>query len=162
MTLNRPFLLSILKYNTLAVYLELSRATMVPYKRDRVAVTSPALRVTRTLSNMKTSPFLIGAVASLMPTLAMGLVGISWSVPNVTTSGLRDISFPFSISNALHKSGYYIAQQFKFVGRDDIGYIGLRLRPDSGGKPVIHPVALFPAPPLRTGTAMLTPAAGQA
>jgi hypothetical protein len=60
--------------------------------------------------------FFTSAVA-LLPTLAMGLVGISWSVTNVPASGLTDITFPFSIANSPHKTGYYFSQQFNFNGQ---------------------------------------------
>ena len=88
----------------------------------------------------KNSLLLITSVAALLPTLAMGLVGISWNVTNVPASGLTDITFPFSIANSPHKSGYYFAQQINFNGQSDVGYTGLQPRPDSGGNPVIHAV----------------------
>ncbi|CAO3568743.1 unnamed protein product [Mortierella alpina] len=68
------------------------------------------------------------------------LVGISWSITNVPSSGLRDIRFPFSIAKAPHKTGYYFAQQFSFIGQSDVGYTGLQPRPDANGQPVIHAV----------------------
>jgi hypothetical protein len=88
----------------------------------------------------KNSLLLIISVAALLPNLAMGLVGISWSVTNVPVSGLTDITFPFFIANSPHKTGYYFAQQFNFNGQSDVGYTGLQPRPDSGGTPVIHAV----------------------
>ncbi|KAF9460025.1 hypothetical protein BDZ94DRAFT_1266931 [Collybia nuda] len=88
---------------------------------------------------MKSSMF-FAAVASLMPTLAMGLVGISWNVTGVPSSGLRNITFPFNIAQTPHRSGYYFAQQFNFVGQRDVGYAGLQPRPDSNGQPIIHGV----------------------
>jgi len=89
---------------------------------------------------LKNSLILIASGAALLPTLAMGLVGISWSVTNVPTVGLKDVTFPFSIANALPKTGYYFAQQFKFngPGPSKIGYTGLQPRPNSNGNPVIH------------------------
>ena len=86
----------------------------------------------------KNTFLLVTYVVALLPTLAMGLVGISWSVTSVPASGLTDITFPFSISNSPHKTGYYFAQQFNFNGQSDVGYTGLQPRPDSGGAPVIH------------------------
>ncbi|KAJ7142693.1 hypothetical protein C8R44DRAFT_866006 [Mycena epipterygia] len=68
------------------------------------------------------------------------LTGTGWSVTNVPSAGLNDITFPLTIVQADHISGYYFAQQFGFVGLADIGYTGLQPRPDSGGKPVIHGV----------------------
>jgi hypothetical protein len=86
----------------------------------------------------KNSLLLVTSAVALLPTLAMGLVGITWSVTNVPSSGLTDITFPFSIANSPHKTGYYFAQQFNFNGQSDVGYTGLQPRPDSNGKPVIH------------------------
>ncbi|KAF3386890.1 hypothetical protein F1880_001179 [Penicillium rolfsii] len=68
------------------------------------------------------------------------LVGLSWSVSNVPSNGLTDISFPISMPNAPHKSGYYFAQQFNFNGQSDVGYTGLQPRPDANGKSIIHGV----------------------
>ena len=90
---------------------------------------------------LKNSLLLIASAAALLPTLAMGLVGITWSVSNVPSSGLSDITFPFSIADSPHKTGYYFAQQFNFNGQSDVGYAGLQPRPDSNnGNPVIHAV----------------------
>ncbi|KDR79861.1 hypothetical protein GALMADRAFT_62305 [Galerina marginata CBS 339.88] len=81
-------------------------------------------------------------VASLLSVLPMthALVGSSWSVTNVPTAGLTDITFPITIVEADHISGYYFAQQFNFVGLADVGYTGIQPRPDSGGKAVLHGV----------------------
>jgi hypothetical protein len=82
---------------------------------------------------MSKNSLLLTSAAALLPTLAMGLVGISWSVANVPLSGLADITFPFFIANSPHETGYY-------NGQSDVGYTGLQPRPDSGGTPVIHAV----------------------
>ena len=92
---------------------------------------------------MLNSLLLISAItspAALLPTLATGLVGISWNVSNVPSLGLSDITFPFYIANAPPKAGYFFAQQFDFNGHPDVGYIGLRPRPDSNDKPIINAV----------------------
>ncbi|KAF7378416.1 Beta-glucan synthesis-associated [Mycena sanguinolenta] len=70
---------------------------------------------------------------------ANALVGSSWSVTNVPSTGLTDITFPLTIVEADHISGYYFAQQFGFVN-SSIGYTGLQPRPDADGKPVLHAV----------------------
>ncbi|KAK7039669.1 hypothetical protein R3P38DRAFT_2901267 [Favolaschia claudopus] len=73
--------------------------------------------------------------------LALGanaLVGSSWSMTNVPSTGLTEITFPMAILEADHISGYYFAQQFAFTGTTDIGYTGLQPRPDSNGKSVLH------------------------
>lgn len=68
------------------------------------------------------------------------LVGLSWSVSDVPSSGLKDITFPISMPDATHKSGYYFAQQYSFTGQSDVGYTGLQPREDSGSSSVIHGV----------------------
>ena len=87
---------------------------------------------------MLNSLLLITSAAALLPSLALGLVGISWNVTNVPSSGLRSIAFPFSIANAPHKTGYYFVQQFNFIGQSDVGYTGLQPRPDSNYNPIIR------------------------
>jgi hypothetical protein len=79
-------------------------------------------------------------LAAFLPTPILALVGTGWSVTNVPSTGLRDITFPITIAEADHVSGYYFAQQFGFSGSSDVGYTGLQPRPDSNGKPVLHGV----------------------
>nr|BAN17454.1 hypothetical protein [Epichloe festucae] len=79
-------------------------------------------------------------LAALVPSPILALVGIDWSVTNVPSTGLTDITFPITIAEADHISGYYFAQQFNFVGTPDVGYTGLQPRPNKRGKPVIHAV----------------------
>lgn len=67
-------------------------------------------------------------------------MGLSWTVSNVPTSGLKDITFPISMPNAPHVSGFYFAQQFNFGDQSDVGYTGLQPREDSGSNPIIHAV----------------------
>lgn len=87
-----------------------------------------------------TSSILRAAVLSSVFQASEALVGISWSVANVASAGLSDITFPISMPNAPHVSGYYFAQQFNFVGEDDVGYTGLQPREDSGSSSVVHAV----------------------
>ncbi|CAL5870334.1 uncharacterized protein PFLUO_LOCUS4570 [Penicillium psychrofluorescens] len=68
------------------------------------------------------------------------LVGITWNVADVPSDGLTDITFPISMPNAPHVSGFYFAQQFNFVGQSDVGYTGLQPREDSGSSSVVHAV----------------------
>ncbi|KAJ7753482.1 hypothetical protein B0H16DRAFT_1834534 [Mycena metata] len=87
-----------------------------------------------------TASFLsVASVISLLPT-AKALVGSSWTVTNVPSTGLTDITFPLTIVEADHISGYYFAQQFGFVNSADVGYTGLQPRPNQNGKPVLHGV----------------------
>ncbi|KAF9505860.1 hypothetical protein BS47DRAFT_1378217 [Hydnum rufescens UP504] len=89
---------------------------------------------------MKTSVVSFTAALSLLPTFTTALVGIDWKVSGAPASGLKDVTFPFSLANAPHKSGYFFAQQFSFSGQSDAGYTGFQPRPDSGGGPIIHAV----------------------
>ncbi|KAJ6553271.1 hypothetical protein B0H19DRAFT_1072738 [Mycena capillaripes] len=65
--------------------------------------------------------------------------GATWSVTNVPSTGLKDITFPITIVEAKHSSGYFFAQQYEFAGAG-IGYTGIQPRPDANGKPVLHGV----------------------
>ncbi|PPQ74405.1 hypothetical protein CVT25_006861 [Psilocybe cyanescens] len=93
------------------------------------------------LSRIKISCFftLIASLLSVAPAVH-ALVGSSWSVTNIPSAGLTDITFPIAIIEADHITGYYFAQQFNFVGVSDVGYTGIQPRPDSGGKAVLHGV----------------------
>lgn len=86
------------------------------------------------------SSLAVFAALSMVPT-ADALVGSSWSMSNVPSTGLTDITFPLTIVAADHISGYYFAQQYSFAGGSNaIGYTGLQPRPDSNGKPILHAV----------------------
>ncbi|KAJ6553316.1 hypothetical protein B0H19DRAFT_1220650 [Mycena capillaripes] len=87
---------------------------------------------------MKTTSFFVASLISFLPS-AKALVGSSWSVTNVPSTGLKDITFPITIVEADHISGYYFAQLYQFVG-SGIGYTGLQPRPDVNSKPVLHGV----------------------
>ncbi|KAF9316369.1 hypothetical protein BG003_002052 [Podila horticola] len=80
-------------------------------------------------------------LASCTPSLGFALDGSGWSIAKVPSVGLSDVTFPFNITNAPHKTGYFFAQQFNFNGQSNNGYTGLQPRPDSGGKPIIHAVS---------------------
>ncbi|KAJ7437741.1 hypothetical protein FB451DRAFT_1450340 [Mycena latifolia] len=75
---------------------------------------------------------------ALIPT-THALVGLTWSMTNVPSDGLTDITFPLTLDSIDHFEGYYLAQEFQFVG-SDIGYTGIQPRPDKDGKPVLHGV----------------------
>ncbi|KAG0306752.1 hypothetical protein BGZ98_001760 [Dissophora globulifera] len=77
-------------------------------------------------------------LASWVPSLGFGLVGNGWKFDSAPSSGLSDVTFPFNIANAPHKSGFYFAQQFNFKNGANVGYTGLQPRPDSNGNSVIH------------------------
>ncbi|KAH9483431.1 hypothetical protein JR316_0002899 [Psilocybe cubensis] len=84
----------------------------------------------------------ISAVASLLCLIpaSLALIATEWTVSNVPGTGLKDITFPLTIAEADHIEGYYFAQQFGFVGQNDVGYTGIQPRPDNGGQSVLHGV----------------------
>lgn len=84
---------------------------------------------------MRATPILI----VILPTLTTANVGLSWSFANVSSSGLKDITFPMAMPHAKHENGLYFAQQFGLVGVDDVGYTGLQPRSDtSNGTSIVH------------------------
>ncbi|KAJ7692976.1 hypothetical protein B0H14DRAFT_3045929, partial [Mycena olivaceomarginata] len=60
----------------------------------------------------------VASIVSILP-VAHALVGSSWSVTNVPATGLTDITFPLTIVEADHISGYYLlrpAIQLRGIG----------------------------------------------
>ncbi|KAF7378423.1 Beta-glucan synthesis-associated [Mycena sanguinolenta] len=84
---------------------------------------------------MKTSSISISLASFILS--ANALVRSSWSVTNVPSTGLTDVTFPLTIVEADHFSGYFLAQQFSFVN-SGMGYTGLQPRPDANGKTILH------------------------
>ena len=80
----------------------------------------------------------VASLISLFPTVTALAVQATWSVTNVPASGLTDITFPITIVDTERTAGYYMAENFGFVGADTSGYTGLQPRPDQGGKQVLH------------------------
>ncbi|KAK2616314.1 hypothetical protein QQS21_000748 [Conoideocrella luteorostrata] len=79
-------------------------------------------------------------LAALAPQLGFALVGNSWSFSGKPSGGLKDVTFPFNMAGATHKSGYYYAQQFNFNGIPDVGYCGIQNRPNKNGRSIVHAV----------------------
>ncbi|KAK7048811.1 beta-glucan synthesis-associated [Favolaschia claudopus] len=79
---------------------------------------------------------------TLILALAVGanaFIGIAdWSMTNVPSAGLMDITFPMAILEADHIYGYYLAKQFTFINGSAVGYTGLQPHPDGNGKSVLH------------------------
>ncbi|KAF4435208.1 hypothetical protein F53441_13563 [Fusarium austroafricanum] len=73
-----------------------------------------------------------------LPSLGMASVYNNWAFSSAPNTGLQDITFPISMKGAPHKSGFYFAQQFNFIGIPDVGYTGLQPRLDARGKSVVH------------------------
>lgn len=79
------------------------------------------------------------AAAALAPSLGHALVQFDWSFPNASrTTGLQDVTFAINMRNAPHKSQYFFAQEFGFLGVSQVGYIGIQPREDSGAAPIVH------------------------
>ena len=112
----------------------------------------PLITTIPCLSYQSTTTFLLSAITmkaasslatilSILPTLVSANVGISWSIPNTTTSGLKDITFPISMAHTPHQSGIYFAQQFGFTGVKDLGYTGLQPQSNNqNGPTIVHAV----------------------
>lgn len=66
------------------------------------------------------------------------MVGLGWKVENITEAGLKEITFPMDITGSPHENGFYFAQQFGFVGQENVGYTGLQPRVDINGLSVLH------------------------
>lgn len=93
---------------------------------------------------MKTFATLFAIASSLvLPSMADGpgfILGTWWKMENTPSDGLRDITFPMSMPNATHESGYYFMQSFFFEGTGEVGYTGLQPREDADNKSVVHGV----------------------
>ncbi|KAJ7814875.1 hypothetical protein B0H14DRAFT_2849071 [Mycena olivaceomarginata] len=89
-----------------------------------------------------TSLAFITSLVALLPTVhgAPGHIALAdWSITGVPSTGLTDVTFPLTIVEADHISGYYFAQMFSFAGSTSRrGYIGLQPRPNQDGNPVLH------------------------
>lgn len=82
---------------------------------------------------------LTAAAAILGATAVEANVGLGWSFTGVPSTGLTDVTFPMNMANAAHASGYYFAQQFKFQGIANVGYMGIQPREDdASGNSVVH------------------------
>jgi hypothetical protein len=77
-------------------------------------------------------------IALCAPSLAFALVGNEWKFDSVPSAGLSDVTFPFNMAKAPHKSGFYFAQQFNFKNVAEVGYTGLQPREDKNGASIIH------------------------
>lgn len=77
-------------------------------------------------------------LALCMYPLAFAFVGNDWAFDSAPLDGLNDITFPFNMAKAPHKSGFYFAQQFSFNNVTIIGYTGLQPREDKNGASIVH------------------------
>ncbi|KAG0263580.1 hypothetical protein DFQ27_001679 [Actinomortierella ambigua] len=77
-------------------------------------------------------------LVSCMPSLGFALIRSDWNFARVPPDGLWDITFPFNMAKAPHRSGFYFAQQFNFHGVKEMGYTGLQPREDKKGKSIVH------------------------
>ncbi|KAG0268174.1 hypothetical protein DFQ27_007405 [Actinomortierella ambigua] len=74
------------------------------------------------------------------PSVCLAVVSLSWDFLAIPTTGLLDITFPFNVANAPHQTGFYFAQQFKFIKVAEVGTIGLKPQEDVNGTSVIRGV----------------------
>lgn len=74
---------------------------------------------------------LLPVAMGLFPALSNAQANWSWDIENVPEEGIKDITFPMSVKGSAHKKHYYYAQQYPFVGNDDIGYTGLQPQEDA-------------------------------
>ncbi|ODN78997.1 hypothetical protein L202_04508 [Cryptococcus amylolentus CBS 6039] len=87
--------------------------------------------------------FILSSILAGLATvgLAAAQAGTEWNITNVPSSGLNDLTFPFSFAKAPHETGYYFANQIWIVDSPGVIYGGFQPRPDnSSGKAVIHSV----------------------
>jgi hypothetical protein len=84
----------------------------------------------------------VACILTAAPALAVsgGDVSIGWRIPNATSDGFTDITFPMTVApETLHRSGTYFAMQFTFVGSCG-AYMGLQPRPNLNGHERLHGV----------------------
>lgn len=77
---------------------------------------------------------------SMAPGLAFAGIGTDWKFTKSPTNGMKDVTFGFNVANAVHKRGYYYAQQFNFVNMSDVGYTGVQPQDDVNGQSSIRGV----------------------
>jgi hypothetical protein len=110
----------------------ISYSSLVHVRHYRPLITTDALPV-------KTMKLL--AIISFLPSLCLSYaVYVQWNVNNIPNGGLRNISFPMLLAQSPHATGWHFAQQFQFIGNNQVGYIGMQPRPDSAGRPILHAV----------------------
>ncbi|KAG0096952.1 hypothetical protein BGZ93_003716 [Podila epicladia] len=95
-----------------------------------------------TSSPLKTKAEKMKLVATVLalcaPSLSFALIGNDWAFDSAPLDGLNDITFPFNMAKAPHKSGFYFAQQFNFKNVAEVGYTGLQPREDEDGNSIVH------------------------
>ncbi|KAF4553073.1 Hypothetical protein D9617_8g050860 [Elsinoe fawcettii] len=77
------------------------------------------------------------SLATCLP-FSLALVGHNWAFSDFPSSGLNDITFPFSIAAADKDRGFYFAQQYNFINVDSVGYCGLQPRASPSSGDVLH------------------------
>ncbi|KAG0345000.1 hypothetical protein BG005_001528, partial [Podila minutissima] len=61
-------------------------------------------------------------------------------IASAPVDGLNDITFPFNMAKAPHKSGFFFAQEFSFNYVDNVGHTGLQPREDKNGVRIVKAV----------------------
>ncbi|KAM3550631.1 hypothetical protein ARSEF4850_008251 [Beauveria asiatica] len=81
-------------------------------------------------------------ITALAAKLGSATVGLDWSFPDAESGSnlIKDVTFPFDLSRAPQKEGFYFAQQFYFDSAQDCAYTGLQPRPSNASGSVIRAV----------------------
>lgn len=74
---------------------------------------------------------LLPIAMGLFPALSNAQAVWSWDLENVPEEGIKEITFPMSVTGSAHEQHYYYANQFPFVGNKDVGYTGLQPQEDA-------------------------------
>ncbi|MEV6520314.1 RICIN domain-containing protein [Longispora sp. NPDC051575] len=82
----------------------------------------------------------LSSLLGAQPALAAGgNAYLNWSIPNVPSGGLSNITFPMTVNpDTVHDHGTYFAQQFAFTNASDVAYVGLQPRPNVNGRERLH------------------------
>lgn len=62
-----------------------------------------------------------------------GMGSVSWAITDPPKEGVDQIEFSFKVNSPESDPGYYMAMQFPFVNREDIGYCGIQPNGDKQG-----------------------------
>ncbi|KAG0046164.1 hypothetical protein BGZ83_008638 [Gryganskiella cystojenkinii] len=90
---------------------------------------------------MKLTTYAAAVLVTCVPSVALALVGVDWKFAKFPKDGVDDVTFPFNMANAPHKSGFYFAQEYTFHNVAKLAYCGVQPRPnDAKGKEIVHGV----------------------
>ncbi|MCM2416813.1 ricin-type beta-trefoil lectin domain protein [Streptomyces sp. RKAG293] len=76
----------------------------------------------------------VAAPLSASASVGGGNVSTSWSIPDVPSAGMTNLTFPMTVNAPTdHHYGIYMAEQYNFTNQRDVGYTGLQPQPNNGG-----------------------------